>query len=71
MYDAVRGTNKTIASSTTNAESSDDAAGFSAFTSDGFTLRSLTTAQGTQNTLNQSYNMADKKEFKSVKVKVK
>ena len=54
MYDAVRGTNKTIASSTTNAESSDDAAGFSAFTSDGFTLRSLTTAQGTQNTLNQS-----------------
>ena len=55
MYDAVRGTNKTVASSTTNAESSDDTAGFSAFTSDGFTLRSLTTAQGTQNTLNQAH----------------
>ena len=55
MYDAVRGTNKTVASSTTNAESSDDAAGFSAFTSDGFTLRSLTTAQGTQNALNQAH----------------
>ena len=55
MYDAVRGTNKTMASSTTNAESSDDTAGFSAFTSDGFTLRTLTTAQGTQNTLNQAH----------------
>ena len=55
MYDAVRGTNKTVASSTTNAESSDDTAGFSAFTSDGFTLRSLTTAQGTQNALNQAH----------------
>jgi len=50
MYDSVRGPNKTVASSTTNAQSSDGGDGFSAFGSDGFTLKELTTAQGTQNT---------------------
>jgi len=50
MYDSVRGPNKTGASSTTNAQSSDGGDGFSAFGSDGFTLKELTTAQGTQNT---------------------
>ena len=50
LYDSVRGPNKTVASSTTNAQSSDSGDGFSAFTSDGFTLKELTTAQGTQNT---------------------
>ena len=52
LQDSVRGPNKTVSSSTTNAQGSDSGAGLSAFTSDGFTVIEHASAQGVTNSGN-------------------